>query len=168
MNLFFSNKERRKNWNHFLKSSANSHVYIFEINVINLEEMQKSVRIRSYFGPHFPAFGLNTERFSPNAGKCVLQNNSEYGSVGELFGDYSPGKIDLHVQVSHLKWSFLRKYLTGERAPSYLHCPQISLVLVQQLFAICGYLRPQRDLGKIYAKRVVKEEKKTRSWSHFP
>ena len=38
----------------------------------------KSVRIRNYSGPHFPAFGLNTERygvfsgeiFSPNAGKC--------------------------------------------------------------------------------------------------
>ena len=28
----------------------------------------KSVRIRSYYGPHFPAFGVNTE--SPNAGKC--------------------------------------------------------------------------------------------------
>ena len=23
----------------------------------------KSVRIRSYFGPHFPSFGLNTERY---------------------------------------------------------------------------------------------------------
>ena len=33
----------------------------------------KRVRIRSYSGPHFPAFELNTERygvFSPNAGKC--------------------------------------------------------------------------------------------------
>ena len=36
----------------------------------------KSVRIRSYSGPHFPAFELNTEKygvsilFSPNAGKC--------------------------------------------------------------------------------------------------
>ena len=44
----------------------------------------KSVRIRSYSGPHFPAFGLNAERysdwirrdtpylsvFSPNEGKC--------------------------------------------------------------------------------------------------
>ena len=32
----------------------------------------KSVRIGSYSGPHFPAFGLNTERysvFSPTAGK---------------------------------------------------------------------------------------------------
>ena len=30
----------------------------------------KGVRIRSYFGPHFPAFGLNTERHCPGAGKC--------------------------------------------------------------------------------------------------
>ena len=37
----------------------------------------KSVRIRSYFGPHFPALRLNTERenpyfsvFSAFAGKC--------------------------------------------------------------------------------------------------
>ena len=33
----------------------------------------KNVRIRSYSSPHFPAFGLNTERhfvLSPNAGKC--------------------------------------------------------------------------------------------------
>ena len=36
----------------------------------------KSVRIRSYSGPHFPAFGLNMERysvFSPNVGKCGLE-----------------------------------------------------------------------------------------------
>ena len=31
----------------------------------------KNVRIRSYSGPHFPAFGLNTENTD--------QNNSEYG-----------------------------------------------------------------------------------------
>ena len=36
----------------------------------------KSVHIRSYSGPHFSAFGLNTEKYSlslricPNAGKC--------------------------------------------------------------------------------------------------
>ena len=36
----------------------------------------KSVRIRSYSGPYFPALGLNTERYSiflricPNAKKC--------------------------------------------------------------------------------------------------
>ena len=31
----------------------------------------KSIRVRSYSGPYFPAFGLNTELsvFSPNAGE---------------------------------------------------------------------------------------------------
>ena len=41
----------------------------------------KSVRIRSYSGPYFPAFGLNSpylSGFSPNAGNTD-QNNSEYG-----------------------------------------------------------------------------------------
>ena len=44
----------------------------------------KSVRIRSYSGPHFPAFGLNTERYgiSPHSVRMrenADQNNSEYG-----------------------------------------------------------------------------------------
>ena len=45
----------------------------------------KSVRIWSYSGPHFPAFGQNSERYknlsviSLNAGKYKDQNNSEYG-----------------------------------------------------------------------------------------
>ena len=35
----------------------------FEMNeVLNLRCV-KNVRIRSYSGPHFPAFGLNTERY---------------------------------------------------------------------------------------------------------
>ena len=41
----------------------------------------KSVRIRSYSGPHFPAFGLNI-RISPHSVRMrenVDQNNSEYG-----------------------------------------------------------------------------------------
>ena len=49
----------------------------------------KSVRIRSYSGPHFPAFGLNTERYgvslriqspySVQMREYADQNNSEYG-----------------------------------------------------------------------------------------
>ena len=31
---------------------------------LHKEHCVKSVRIRSYSGPHFPAFGLNTERYS--------------------------------------------------------------------------------------------------------
>ena len=49
----------------------------------------KSVRIRSYSSPHFPAFGLNTD-----------QNNSEYGPFlrSELFGRI----LNAHVQYSLL------------------------------------------------------------------
>ena len=36
----------------------------------------KSVCIRSYSGPHFPAFRLNTERYSVS-----LHNQSEYGKM---------------------------------------------------------------------------------------
>ena len=42
----------------------------------------KSVRIRSYSGPHFPAFSHIRTEFSPNLGKCgknADQSNSEYG-----------------------------------------------------------------------------------------
>ena len=40
----------------------------------------KSIRIPSFLGPYFPAFGLHAEiyRLSPNAGKCGPKN-TEYG-----------------------------------------------------------------------------------------
>ena len=39
----------------------------------------KSVRIRSYSGPYFPAFGRNTERYFVRMRENTDQNNSEYG-----------------------------------------------------------------------------------------
>ena len=51
----------------------------------NFNHCVKSVRIRSYSGLHFPAFGLNTERdgvslrIQSECGKNADQNNSEYG-----------------------------------------------------------------------------------------
>ena len=36
----------------------------------------ESVRVRSYFGPHFPAFGLNTERY-----ELSLRIQSECGKM---------------------------------------------------------------------------------------
>ena len=49
----------------------------------------KSIHIRSYPGPHFPAFGLNTKRhgvrsispYSVRMWKNVDQNNSDYGHI---------------------------------------------------------------------------------------
>ena len=50
----------------------------------------KSVRIRNYSGPHFPAFGPNMEsRISPYSVRMrekTNQNNSEYGHF--LRGEY--------------------------------------------------------------------------------
>ena len=44
-----------------------------DTNLANNKHCIKSVRIRSFSSPHFPPFGLDTERysvFSPSAGKC--------------------------------------------------------------------------------------------------
>ena len=66
-------------------------IKLFKIRYLNLDKAllfprnqhcAKSVRIWSYSGPHFPAFGLNTKYlsvFSANARKCG--ENAEYGRV---------------------------------------------------------------------------------------
>ena len=47
----------------------------------------KSIRIWSFSGPYFPAFGLNTEiysvtlRIQSKCGKIMDQKNSEYGHL---------------------------------------------------------------------------------------
>ena len=68
----------------------------------------KSVCIRSFSGPYFPAFGLNTERYGEclsiqsKCGKIQTINNSEYGhfslSVGIcLISEFylAPGQISI-------------------------------------------------------------------------
>ena len=65
--MFKSKIMKRKN-NIKMRSSSD----LEKNHSLNLLHCVKSVRIRSYSGPHFPTFGLNTERysvFSPNTGK---------------------------------------------------------------------------------------------------
>ena len=50
------------------------HVYDYTTKLRN--HCVKSVRIRSYSGPYFPAFGLNTERYSAS-----LRIQSECGKI---------------------------------------------------------------------------------------
>ena len=52
------------------------HSYFHESWLISNFHCVKSVRIRSYSGPHFPAFGLNMERYSVS-----LRIQSEYGKM---------------------------------------------------------------------------------------
>ena len=44
----------------------------------------KSVRIRSFAGPYFPVFGLNTERYSVRMRENTDQKNSEYGHFSQI------------------------------------------------------------------------------------
>ena len=67
----------------------------------------KSIRIRSYLAPNFPAFGLNTERYAPYSD----QNNSEYRHflrsvrlIPFISGWKNYSKIFLMNSESHLVW----------------------------------------------------------------
>ena len=55
----------------------------------------KSVRIRSYSGPCFPAFGLNAERYGVM--RDTDQNNSEYAHFSR-----SVSIMDSHIVLSGL------------------------------------------------------------------
>ena len=48
---------------------------ISETKFCNVNHCVKSVRIRSFSGPYFPAFGLNTEIFSANL--CIQYERGE-------------------------------------------------------------------------------------------
>ena len=57
---------------------------IFFLVLNKVIQCVKIVHIRSYSGLHFPALGLNTERYSVSAYSARIpenidQNNSEYG-----------------------------------------------------------------------------------------
>ena len=61
----------------------------------------KSIRIWSYSGPHFPAFGLRTSPYSVRTRENTDQNNSEYGrfslnvciKVHQFFSEPASSKI---------------------------------------------------------------------------
>ena len=44
----------------------------------------KKVRIRNYYGPYFPAFGLNTERYGVSL--CI---QSEYGKMRTIINPHT-------------------------------------------------------------------------------
>ena len=56
-------------------------------NVVSLQLYKElTLRKRSYSGPHFPAFGLNSVRMWEN----VDQNNSEYGHFSRSVSHVDP------------------------------------------------------------------------------
>ena len=74
----------------------------------------KSVRIRSYSGPHFPAFGLNISLYSVQIQENADQNKSEYGHFSRLTTLLKcSGKIKDHrYLISRLKQQY---YFAGTK-----------------------------------------------------
>ena len=75
-----------------------------------LKHFVKSVRIRSYSGPHFPAVALNTEISKRISSYSVLmrenteQSNSEYGHFSHT------ANVDFHNCLYFAKWSLNMTY----------------------------------------------------------
>ena len=58
----------------------------------------KSVRIRSYSGPHFPAFGLNTERYGVSL--CIQSE------CGKMRTRITPNTDTFHAMFAFLYYNF--------------------------------------------------------------
>ena len=82
-------------------SGNNFNISSWNINAIHCV---KNVRIRSYSGPHFPAFGLNTERYTVSlhihseCGKIrtrITPNTDTFHSLTETNGGHLSCQINL-------------------------------------------------------------------------
>ena len=83
-----------------------------DYHLLTASQCVKSVCIQSFSGLYFPAFGLNTERYSVSLG---IQ--SECGKIGTKKTPYMNTSYDYERRfkkpIKKFRCSFLRKYLTG-------------------------------------------------------
>ena len=84
----------------------------FSKNYSDSYQCGKNVLIRSYSGPYFPAFALNTERYSVSR-ENTDQNNSKYG----------------HFLRAYFEWGFLWQAFWE---CNNLHKTSVFLVIVVQ------------------------------------
>ena len=95
-------------------------IYITLIDILNDIHSVKSVRIRSFSGPHFTASGLNTPYlsvFSPNGGKYepekTRNTDNFYGVMTDAnildFGDYTDFVGESLKSVTAQKMKFFIK-----------------------------------------------------------
>ena len=78
----------------FTHNSGVFNVNFEQLNILRIgRDYVNSVRIRSYFGPHFPAFGLNAERYGVSLriqskfGKTptkITRNTDTFHAVGKI------------------------------------------------------------------------------------
>ena len=93
----------------------------------------KSVRIRSYSGPHFPAFGLNTERY-----KVSLRIQSECGKIRT--------RITPNTDTVYPVFSFWETYTSFALTRSTPHQKMELDALNQKIRLNCDTLRSDRRL----------------------
>ena len=79
----------------------------------------KSVRIRSYSGPHFPVFGLNTDRYSVSLriqskyGKMrtrITLNTDTFYAVRAMYATYTLSFCQIWTLVQFFSFIFLMCY----------------------------------------------------------
>ena len=63
LKVFFNKYEETKLKKQNFKAVSHENYKFYNFYIIRYIHCIKSVHIRSYSGPHFPAFGLNTERY---------------------------------------------------------------------------------------------------------
>ena len=94
--------------------------FFLQIERINFLIISKSVRIRSFSGPYFPAFGLNTERYS-----LSLRIQSECGKIRTT---KTPNTVQFqnssYKKTKHAKFSEKLTFLTPYyvHVSSHVHC----------------------------------------------
>ena len=98
------------------QGNVNKTCYICHKNVQNINYV-KSVCIRSYSGPHFPVFGLNTERYrvcgkmwtmiTPNTDTCHTAQYCLCGELGRL-PRLGRRKVILRPFIVGFYWKFRR------------------------------------------------------------
>ena len=95
----------------FLKTENNANVVpmLCKGCIQQIIKTVKNVRIRSFSGVHFPAFGLNTERYGVLMREKTDQKNSEYGyfsrsaNIGNCF-ELNPLSASVALIEKPVKW----------------------------------------------------------------
>ena len=125
-----------------------------------LQHCVNCVRIRSYSGPHFPAFGLNTERFCPYSVRMqesTHQNNSEYRQILRSAIFYNILLILQYLRILQYElYSPFPSNKTAERnSQQCTKAPQRSVEGSVRLIFLCVFDFVKGAKNKVYILNLV-------------
>ena len=76
-------------------------IWSITLRLFKLHHCVKIVRIRSYFGPHFPAFGLNTERYRVS---LRIQSKCDKMRTGIILNTDTFRAVHIDTKIQNLKF----------------------------------------------------------------